>query len=164
MMPSRSLGVPAGNFGAKWPRSGQRFSCMNPTDSFLKKLLCAALLLGMPVAATLVQTGCVAVVAAGAAGTGVAWYSGKLEAHVDKDLDSVYRATQKALTQLEFAKVSENKTAVDAQMVSRTALDKKVEITLHRSAAAATKVSIRVGVFGDEPLSLTILDKIKANL
>lgn len=137
---------------------------MNHSESILKKIACAALLVLLPAAATLVQSGCVAVVAAGAAGTGVAWYSGKLEANLEEDMDAVYRATQKALTQLEFAKISENKSAVDAQLVSRTALDKKVEVTLSRPTGTTTKVAIRVGVFGDEALSMTILDRIKANL
>lgn len=111
-----------------------------------------------------IQSGCVAVVAAGAAGTGVAWYSGRLEANLGHDLIAVYKASQKALAQLEFAKISENKSSIDAQLVSRTALDKKVDIVLTQVTPKSTKVAIRVGVFGDEALSLTVLDKIKANL
>lgn len=132
--------------------------------SSLQKVLRAIALLALPVSAALVQTGCVAVVAAGAAGTGVAWYSGKLEATIEDDLDAVYRASQRALAQLEFAKISENKSAIDAQLVSRTALDKKVEITLSKPTENATKVAIRIGVFGDEALSMAVLEKIKANL
>jgi len=120
-----------------------------------------ALLLGISVAGL---TGCVAVVAAGAAGTGVAWFSGRLEANLDHNMDSVFAASQKALNQLEFANISNKKSSVDAQLVSRTALDKKVEITLQKVTDRSTKVMIRVGVFGDETLSMSILDKIKAAL
>lgn len=109
-------------------------------------------------------TGCVAVVAAGAAGTGVAWYSGRLEANLDHNLDAVFAAAQKSLNQLEFANISNKKSSVDAQLVSRTALDKKVEITLEKVTDRSTKVIIRVGIFGDETLSMSILDKIKAAL
>lgn len=109
-------------------------------------------------------TGCFAVVAAGAAGTGVAWYRGQLEANLDTNLDAVYAASQKALAQLEFANITHKKSSVDAQLVSRTALDKKVEITLQKVTDRSTKVIIRVGVFGDESLSISILDKIKAAL
>lgn len=123
-----------------------------------------AALLALPLAAVLFQGGCVAVVAAGAAGTGVAWYGGKLEANLNDDLDAVFRAAQKALTQLEFAKISDKKSGVDAELISRTALDKKIEVTLQKVANGATKVAIRVGIFGDETLSMTILEKIKANL
>jgi hypothetical protein len=120
-----------------------------------------ALVLGIAAAGL---TGCVAVVAAGAAGTGVAWYSGRLEANLDQNLDAVFTASQKALNQLEFANISNKKSSVDAQLVSRTALDKKVEVTLEKVTDRSTKVIIRVGVFGDETLSMSILDKIKAAL
>ena len=123
--------------------------------------LLIALLLGISAASL---TGCIAVVAAGAAGTGVAWYSGRLEANLDQNIEAVFVASQKALTQLEFANISNKKSSVDAQLVSRTALDKKVEITLQKVTDRSTKVMIRVGVFGDETLSMSILDKIKAAL
>lgn len=119
------------------------------------------LALGLSVAGL---TGCFAVVAAGAAGTGVAWYRGQLEANLDHNIDAVFTAAQKALTQLEFANISNQKSSVDAQLVSRTALDKKVEIKLEKVTDRSTKVIIRVGVFGDETLSMSILDKIKAAL
>ncbi len=123
--------------------------------------LLVALLLGISAAGL---TGCVAVVAAGAAGTGVAWYRGRLEANLDQNIETVFAASQKALTRLEFANISNKKSTVDAQLVSRTALDKKVEITLQKVTDRSTKVMIRVGVFGDETLSMSILDKIKAEL
>lgn len=132
-----------------------------PMKTFLLRLVA---LITLPLAALLIQGGCVAVVAAGAAGTGVAWYRGKLEVNLNHDLDAVFRASQKALTQLEFAKISDKKSSVDAELVSRTALDKKIEITLQKVTDGTTKVAIRVGVFGEESLSMTILDKIKANL
>lgn len=115
-------------------------------------------------AAVLCSSGCVAVVAAGAAGTGVAWYAGRMETTLNHGVDDVYAASQQAVKQLEFARVSERKSGVDAELIARTALDKKVEITLNRVDDKATKVSIRVGVFGDEALSLNLLEKIKANL
>ena len=123
--------------------------------------LLVALLLGVSAAGL---TGCVAVVAAGAAGTGVAWYRGRLEANLDQNIEAVFAASQKALNQLEFANISNKKSSVDAQLVSRTALDKKVEITLQKVTDRSTKVMIRVGVFGDETLSMSIMDKIKAAL
>lgn len=137
---------------------------MKPSIPFAKsplRRLLVALLLGISVAGL---TGCVAVVAAGAAGTGVAWFSGRLEANLDQNIETVFAASQKALNQLEFANISNKKSSVDARLVSRTALDKKVEITLQKVTDRSTKVMIRVGVFGDETLSMSILDKIKAAL
>jgi hypothetical protein len=123
--------------------------------------LLVALLLGVTVAGL---TGCVAVMAAGAAGTGVAWYRGQLEANLDQNIEAVFAASQKALRQLEFARISDKKSAIDAQLVARTALDKKVEITLEKVTDRSTKVMVRVGLFGDETLSMSIMDKIKAEL
>lgn len=120
----------------------------------------AALLLGM----LSLTTGCVAIAAAGAAGAGVAWVRGTLEANIEHNLDQVYRAAQKAVAELEFAKVSESKSGLDAVLVARTALDKKIEIVLKRVGKNTTQVVIRVGVFGDEAISLAILDRIKGGL
>jgi hypothetical protein len=48
--------------------------------------------------------------------------------------------------------------------VARNAADKKIKIEVERTGERLTKVTIRIGVFGDESLSMAILDKIKANL
>ncbi len=127
---------------------------------FSVRTVLAAALLGVTVA----TSGCVAVAAAGAAGAGVAWIRGALETNVDRDLDRVYRATQEAVRGLEFAVVTERKSSVDATVVARTALDKKVEVILKQAGSKTTHVSIRVGVFGDEAMSLAILERIKAKL
>ncbi|MBA3849261.1 MAG: hypothetical protein C0502_04605 [Opitutus sp.] len=137
---------------------------ISPRPVFLSRLrvACAALLLGATVAFT--ASGCVAVAAAGAAGAGVAWIRGALEVNLDDNLDDVYRATQKAIRGLEFAIIDERKSGVDATVVARTALDKRVEVILKRVGDKTTRVSIRVDVFGDEALSHTILERIKSRL
>jgi hypothetical protein len=135
-------------------------SYIQSANGSVRRLLLA---LGLTLAAASL-TGCFAVVAAGAAGTGVAWYRGQLEANLDNNIDAVFTASQKALAQLEFANISNQKSSVDAQLVARTALDKKVEVRLEKVTDRSTKVIIRVGVFGDETLSMSILDKIKAAL
>ena len=52
----------------------------------------------------------------------------------------------------------------EAVLVARTALDKKVEVALTNSGNKLTDIKIRVGIFGDEQLSLSILEKIKSGL
>ncbi|MES1168563.1 MAG: DUF3568 family protein [Oleiharenicola lentus] len=119
---------------------------------------------GLALAAIPFVTGCV-VVAAGAAGAGaVAYVRGEMTTTIDHDLDAVFRASQQALTKLEFAKVNEHKSGVDAELLARTALDKKVQIQLTQVTSTLTKVQIRIGLVGDQDLSLTILEKIKAEL
>jgi hypothetical protein len=109
-------------------------------------------------------TGCV-VVAAGAAGAGaVAYVRGEMQASVEHNLGTTFAASQRALQNLQFARIDDRQSGVDAQLISRTALDKRVEIKLKKVTDGLTKVHIRVGVIGDQELSLTILEKIKAEL
>jgi hypothetical protein len=125
----------------------------------LAALVCAA--------ALTLSSGCflVAVGAAGAAGAGaVAYVRGELDATVTGNVESVDKATNKALEQLEFAKISEGKSTVDAAILARTGQDKKIDVRLNRSADNLTRVRIRVDTFGDEALSRSVLDKIKTNL
>jgi hypothetical protein len=122
------------------------------------------LLLVVAAAAVISTTGGCLAAAAGAGAGAVAYIRGDLEATLPNDYNKVVAATKESIGQLEFAKVSENKDALKAVLVSRTALDKKVEITLTNAGKRQTAIKIRVGIFGDEQLSLAILDKIKSNL
>lgn len=109
-------------------------------------------------------TGCVVAVA-GAAGAGaIAYVRGELQSSVDQSYARVVEATRAALKELEYAKISEKKDAIDAELIYRTALDKKVTIRLNRVTEKTTKVKIRIDLLGDEALSISILEKIKANL
>lgn len=123
--------------------------------------LLAVLALG---ATVMLNSGCL-LVAAGAAGAGtVAYVRGELTASLGNEFGAVTKATGRAIEQLKFAKVSESADALSARFVVRTAKDKKIEIVLTKVGEELTKLEIRVGVFGDETVSMTILDKIKANL
>lgn len=123
-----------------------------------------ALILSAIAATSLVQSGCVAVVAAGAGAGAVAYVRGELQGTVSGSLEAAERATALALAQLQLVKISEKRDAFVSIVTARTAEDKKVEIKLTKLANETTKVQIRVGVFGDETKSLAILDKIKADL
>lgn len=123
--------------------------------SLLIALLAVVSLAAMP--------GCI-VMAAGAGAGAVAYVRGELNATVDSDYNRVVTAAGQAIKELEFAKVSENKDALQAVLVARTALDKKVEIKIANPGNKLTTIKIRVGVFGDEQLSQAVLAKIKAGL
>ena len=115
-------------------------------------------------AAMVLHSGCLAV-AAWAAGAGtVAYVRGELRASLDQNFDRTVHATERAIEDLKFAKISEKQDALVAVIVARTAEDKKIEIKVSSASAAQTKVQIRVAVFGDEALSQRILEKIRANL
>jgi hypothetical protein len=118
----------------------------------------------LTLAAALASSGCVAVVAGAGAGAAVAYVRGDLDATLDTGFEKALRAANQAITQLKFAKISEKEDAMLAILVARNAADKKIEIRLEKQSAALTKIKIRVGTFGDEALSMSILDKVRANL
>ena len=122
---------------------------------------CSARLLGL--SALLLSSGCLAV-AAGAGAGAVAYVRGDLNATLEGSLDQTVRAASRAVQQLEFVKVSESKDALLGLIVVRTAADVRVEIKVERVGDHLSKVNIRAGIFGDEKLSLAVLDKIKSNL
>lgn len=110
------------------------------------------------------SSGCFAVAVGAGTGAAVAYVRGQLEANLTSDYERVVRATNEAIQQLALAKVSERKDALVDIITVRNAADKKIEIRLDNMARDLTKVRIRVGIFGDEALSMAIHDKIKANL
>ena len=96
--------------------------------------------------------GCWAV-AAGAAGAGaVAWVEGRLDANLNADFERSAKAADLAIHDLQFAKISEKKDALEDTLVARTAGDRRVEIKVMKVTEQTSKVQIRVGVFGDEAL------------
>ena len=119
-----------------------------------------ALLLVSPV--VLVE-GCIVVAAGGAAGT-VAYIRGDLEAVEAKDIDTVYKATEKAMDELGLVVSKKTKDAMSAKIIARDSQDKKITIKLNATTEETTKLSIRVGMFGKEAKSRLIYQKIQDNL
>ena len=119
---------------------------------------------GAMLGAVALSSGCVAVVAGAGAGAAVAYVRGDLDATVNAGFEKAVRAANGAVADLKFAKVSERKDALQAIIIARNAADKKIEIRVDQLSERDSRVKIRVGVFGDEALSIAILDKIKANL
>ncbi len=116
--------------------------------------------------AVLVQGCAVAWVGAGlgvGAGT-VAYLRGDLEAVEPKNIDTVFEATEKAVEELELKVSKKTKDKMSAVIVARDAQDKKITIKLKAAAEESTKLSIRVGGFGDETKSRLIYQKIREKL
>lgn len=108
-------------------------------------------------------TGCVSSTTSTPAGTVVYVYR-HLDATLAEDYTKVVEAARQAIQALEFSKVSENKDAFVAVLEAHTALDKEVEITVTNTGKNLTNIKIRVGVVGDQGISLAVLDKIKTHL
>jgi len=108
--------------------------------------------------------GCVAVAAAGLGAGTVAYVKGDLKALEAANLDKVYKATEKALDELEFSVTKKTKDVLSAVIVARDAANKKITIKLSAAEEDATKISIRVGTFGNETKSRMIYEQIKKYL
>lgn len=115
------------------------------------------------VAPLLVATGgCVA--ARTAANDTVAWIRGALEVMIDNPVDQVGRAATKAVNDLKFNSVVSRVDVVSGEITAETAQGTDIGILLNKVSDKTTKVSIRVGAFGDEALSRLILEEIEKNL
>lgn len=128
---------------------------MRTSDIALVAVACVALL---------TVGGCVvAAVGVGAAGT-VAYVKGDLELVEPTGLDQVYSATERAVDDLGLFVLSKKKDELAASIIARDADDKKIYIRLSATAQGTTKLSIRVGTFGNETKARLVYDKIKENL
>ena len=115
----------------------------------------------------LMQIGCVvaAVGVGAAAGAGtVAYLKGELKALEDANIDRVWSATEGAVNELNFIVTNKVKDSVSAKLDALTADNKSIHITLKRKTGSLTEIIIRIGTFGDEKLSMLILEKIQKRL
>ncbi len=123
-------------------------------------------LLFISVGLTVSSSGCLAVaVGAGAAGT-VAYLAGDLEAEEPYGVEQTYAAARAAVDELGL-KIIEGETGRDAlaaRVVARDSADKKVEVRLKAITKNATKISVRVGTFGDDTKAHLIYNTIRDNL
>jgi len=109
-------------------------------------------------------SGCLAVAAAGAAGAGVFYMKGDLDANVDATPPRVVEAANFTMKDLQYAVATTNSSATDGEVIAHTATDKKVRVTVKQVTEKSSKVTIRVGTWGDETMSVQILEKIKTHL
>lgn len=126
----------------------------------IKRILLVIALL----AAAVFSQGCV-VVAAGAAAAGtVAYVQGDLESTEPKNIEVAYSAALLAMEQLELSVISKAKDSLSGEIIARDAQDKKISIRMTASSTQTTKLSIRVGTFGNETKSQQIYQKIYNNM
>lgn len=110
-------------------------------------------------------SGCV-VLAVGAAGgvAGAVYVMGKLQEELNHPLAAVHEATLQGLRDLDLP-ISEDKAAkLAAHVESKLADGTHVWVDLDSVADSRTKLTIRVGVVGDESRSRNILAAIKTHL
>ena len=107
-------------------------------------------------------SGCVPTVAGDGAGFSIAYVAGELQAQEELSIDEAWPATVRALEALELTVKEQDKDALSGKAIAYGADDKKITVRLRRDAAGVTSFKIRVGLWGDQEFSMTILEKIEA--
>lgn len=111
--------------------------------------------------------GCGVALFAGGAAAGAgsyAYVTGELKASEAVSLENAYQAAQQAMSDLEFTVTDKEKDAFYAEVNARRASGKKIKIKLDKESNSLTRISIRVGTFGDESMSQKILERIKKHI
>jgi len=115
----------------------------------------------------LVFTGCAAALVAGgvAAGAGTVLYvKGDLETTLERPYDNVWDASLEGIRALGLRPSRRDKGAEKGVIKARRLDGKTVTILVYPLTMKTTKLSIRVGTFGDEESSREILTAIEAKL
>jgi hypothetical protein len=121
---------------------------------------------------SLSESGCllVAAGAAGGAAAGYAYYRGKVCQAYCANFEDAWAAVHTALTELGMPILSEERHGAEAWIKSQTAEADRVRIKLEvipskiPADGPLTQVSVRVGAFGDHPVSERVLCQIGAHL
>lgn len=121
------------------------------------------LALGLALGAASGLSGCVVAAAAGGA-AGAAYVLGSLDGPMPASPEKIVEASKDVLEGSDIHVLSSDATSIDGTVVGRTALDRKIEITVKRVDDKQSQVSIRVGTFGDETVSKDLFDRIKAKV
>ena len=128
-----------------------------------KKLMVMALAVSLLASGS----GCALFVVGGVAAAGAAGYAyvkGDLKSTEGASLDKTWNATLLAMKEMSFPIIKQGKDGIAGELTARNANNKEVYIYEKKLSDTATEVSIRVGTFGDEQASITILTKIKSHL
>jgi len=111
--------------------------------------------------------GCAPVLIGAGAGAGVAGYKfiqGSLEIEYIASYERVWNATKLALRDSNIRIEKEQKDAINAKIIGKTASNTKVVIKLKNKPSGIVKMSIRVGLFGNEDASMIIKKAIDRRL
>jgi hypothetical protein len=125
------------------------------------------LLTGLMASLLVLTNGCFLFVvgaAAGAGAAGYAWVDGEVKTTESASLGRTWDASLAAMKDLQFPVTSQAKDALAGELTARTSGNVNISIKLKYISNTSTEIRIRVGTFGDENLSRTILNKIADHL
>lgn len=113
---------------------------------------------------SLQTSGCVVLLAGGAAAGGTAYVMGELKVSVSASSEQLQSAIVKAGRELGLIAVSGAGDAMVGKYVFRNAKDDKIVVTYEMTGTALAELHIRVGNFGDEVLSRQLEQAIRKHL
>ncbi|HEV2294395.1 MAG TPA: DUF3568 family protein [Tepidisphaeraceae bacterium] len=128
------------------------------------RLISTLVLIVLCVALLTTQAGCFLAVAAAGTGAGVGYVRGDTETVLTGYPEAVTAASEAAAKQMNLTVTSSNASRLDGRMVARTASDTPVVVIVKAEGPDASRVSIRVGRFGNDTIQATMLEKIRQNL
>src|SRR5262249_38284641 len=109
-------------------------------------------------------TGCWLVVGAAGGAAGAVYIMGQLKDRLDAPVASVHDATVAALKGMDLPIKEDKADKLSAHVESEFADGQHVWITIEADGEEGSRITIRVGVTGDEPKSRAILDALKQRL
>ena len=109
------------------------------------------------------SSGCALLLVGGAGAATYAYVNGESRKYYPYPVEQTWPAVRDSVVALGLPVVQEASNALGARLESRNAEGQKVTIKLEPKGAA-TKVEIRIGVFGDEDASQRILAEIDTRL
>lgn len=121
-------------------------------------------ILFLPLYTVLSLSGCGIVLIGGAAAGTAGYVSGELKAALSSPYDRVVAATDRAIAENSITEVSTTPEEYQVSYVLKTLQGDKVQLIVVYGTKELTNVSIRVGLFGDKPLSKQILHEIESRL
>lgn len=95
---------------------------------------------------------------------GVTTSFGTVYAQVSGKPESVVKATQQALKDMNLILISGNASQLSGKVIARTSEDKPITVNVQNRDNRVSELSIKVGGYGDEKMGLAILRNIQENL
>ena len=95
---------------------------------------------------------------------GVSNRMGTLTTRVSANTQQATDAAKRALEELKLSGVTATSTSLDGVASATTAQGDKVSVNIEREGDDVSKVSVKVGTWGDEATSLAIIDKMRGHL
>jgi hypothetical protein len=89
---------------------------------------------------------------------------GSYSTMIDGPPDKVTAASQKAANDLKLTDIVGTSTKVDGKVTANTAQGDAVTIDVAQAGDNVSKVTIRVGITGDDAVSKQLVDRIKSHL